>query len=158
MVKISTCCFTGLQKLPKEKIEQILTRFDYEVENLIKQGVTTFISAGMPGFDQLAASLIVAKKEMGKKIRLVFALACKNQDEFWNTEQKGLYTNLLGEADEVICVSEEYYSGCVEKRDRFMVDHSAYCICALIYPGGDILQTIRYAREKGLKIINVAAR
>lgn len=43
----------------------MVKRLDREVENLIGLGVTNFISGGALGFDQIAASLIVAKKEMG---------------------------------------------------------------------------------------------
>lgn len=65
MEKAKTCCFTGHRRLPKDKIEQIVIRLNQEVDNLISQGVTDFISGGALGFDQIAASLIVAKKEMG---------------------------------------------------------------------------------------------
>lgn len=80
-MKECTCCFTGHRKLPKEKIEQLIVALDREVDRLIGQGVTTFISGGALGFDQVAASLVIAKKEMGRDIRLVFALPCRNQDE-----------------------------------------------------------------------------
>lgn len=112
--KDKTCCFTGYRRLPKDKIEQIVIRLNQEVDNLISQGVTDFISGGALGFDQIAASLIVAKKEMGHNVRLIFALPCKNQDELWSAEQKRLYHSLLGEADEIIYVSEEYTDGCIK--------------------------------------------
>ena len=73
------CCFTGHRYLPPEKIEQIVMNLDREIEKLIGDGVTNFISGGALGFDQMAASLILAKKEMGKQIRLIFALPYKNQ-------------------------------------------------------------------------------
>ncbi|MEA4852858.1 MAG: hypothetical protein VB082_01130 [Christensenella sp.] len=84
--KNQTCYFTGHRRLPQEKIEDILIRLNKEVDNLISQGVTDFISGRAIGFDQIAASLIVAKKEMGNDIRLVFALLCRNQDMLWSTE------------------------------------------------------------------------
>lgn len=156
MEKAIVCCFTGHRKLPKDKIEHIVKRLSQEIDNLISQGVTVFISGGALGFDQIAASLIIAKKEVGRDIRLVFALPCKNQDEFWNAEQKRLYRNLLAEADEIIYVSEEYADGCMKKRNRYMVDQSSYCICALLHPHSGTDQTVGYARQEGLKIINVA--
>ena len=110
-----TCCFIGCRKLPKEKLESIIKRLDGEVENLIHQGMTTFISGGAPGFDQIAAALVVAKKELGRDVRLIFALPCKNQDELQSDGQKRLYRDLLAEADEVIYVSEEYHAGCMKK-------------------------------------------
>lgn len=156
MVKMHKCCFAGQQKLPKGKIRSIIMRLDCEVENLIKQGVTTFISGGALGFDQVAASLILAKKEMGKKIRLVFVLPGKSQDEFWNAEQKKLYRNLLTEADELLYVSKGDHGDGIKERNCYMVDHSAYCICALRGSLRDVDNMIRYAREKGVRVINVA--
>ncbi len=156
MDKTSTCCFTGHWELPAKDIECILIRLNHGVEKLIEQGVTTFISGGRSGFDQIAASLIVAKKEMGGKIRLLFVLPCKNQDDFWGPEQKEFYHKLLPEADEVIYVSQEYRDDCIKKQKHYMIDRSAYCICAYFCPAGRTSQTIRYARKKGLKIINVA--
>lgn len=156
MDKASTCCFTGHRTLPKEKIEQIIIRLDQEVENLINIGVTDFILGGALGFDQIAASLIIAKREMGRKVRLIFALPCKNQEQLWTNEQKQLYHNILAEADEIVYVSEEYANSCMKKRNRYMVDHSAYCICALLRQMSGTNQTVRYARQKGLMVRNVA--
>lgn len=155
-MKSKTCCFSGHRKLPKDKIEEIVRRLNREIDSLISQGVTDFISGGALGFDQIAVSLIIAKKEMGWDIRLIFVLLCKNQDEHWDTKQRELYHNLLAEADEVNYVTEEYHNGCMKKRNRYMVDHSVYCICALLHPLSVTDQTVRYARLKGLCVINVA--
>lgn len=156
MEKSKTCCFAGNGSLSKEKIEQLLIRLNQEIDYLINQGITNFISGGSLGFDQIAASMIIAKKEMGKNIRLIFALPYKNQDEFWGTAQKMLYLGLLWEADEIIYVSEEYAYGCMKKRNRYMVDSSEYCICAKHFPIGRTAQTVRYARQSGIKVVNVA--
>lgn len=155
-MKFKTCCFSGHRKLPSNKIEQIVKRLNREIDCLISQGVTDFISVGALGFDQLAASLIIAKKEMGQDIRLIFTLPCKNQDELWNAEQKNLYRNLIAEADEVIYVSEEYHDGCMKKCNRYMVNRSLFCICAQLHTFSGTNQTVKYARLKGLRIINVA--
>jgi len=156
MEKLSTCCFTGHRKIPANKIQHIIERLDQEIDNLINQGVTNFISGGAVGFDQVAASLLVAKKEMGKDIRLIFALPCKNQDKLWNTDQKKLYHDLLAKADEVIYISEkEYYDGCMKERNYYMVDQSAHCICALANSRSGTAQTVRYAMQEGLNVINL---
>ena len=154
MIK-STCCFTGHRHLPANRIEKIVINLDREIENLIANGVTVFISGGAIGFDQIAASLIIAKKEMGRSIRLIFALPCKNQEAGWNEKQKELYNGLLGEADEIIYVSESYDPFCMKRRNQYMVEHSAYCICALLHEKSGTGQTVRLARKKGLRVINV---
>ncbi len=150
-----TCCFTGHRVLPEEKIEQIKERLDREVDILAAQGVTNFISGGALGFDQMAASVIIAKKHAGKNVRLLFALPCKNQDKYWSPDQRRYYRRLLVEADEIVNVSENYTDGCMEKRNRYMVDRSAFCICACSFWRSGTGQTVRYAKQNGLTIINV---
>lgn len=152
----TTCCFSGHRKLPINKIEHIVRRLSIEVDALVRQGVTDFIVGGALGFDQISASLIATKKEMGASIRLIFALPCHNQDAQWSSEQKRLYRALLMEADEVRYVSEEYSSDCMKKCNDYMVENSGCCICALLKDRSGTAQTVRYAREKGLRIINVA--
>lgn len=156
MERARTCCFTGHRRLSKEKIGSILLRLNQAVDTLIAQGITDFISGGALGFDQMAASLVIAKKAIGNPLRLIFALPCKNQDEFWSADQKKLYCDLLAEADEVIYVSEAYTRGCMKKRNRFMVDRSAYCICAWLHPLSGSDQTIGYAGQRGTTVIHTA--
>lgn len=155
MEREHTCCFTGCRKLPNDKIEAAVRRLDYTVESLIAHGVRRFISGGTLGFDMIAASLIIAKKEMGKGIQLVFALPYRNQEEKWDVKQKKLYYDVLAEANEVIYVSEEYHDGCIGKRNRYMVDHSAYCVCAILHSKYDTDRTVRYANKRGIKVISV---
>ena len=45
-MKNKTCCFTGHRKLPAKKMQSIIFKLNSEVERLIQEGVTTFISGG----------------------------------------------------------------------------------------------------------------
>ncbi len=155
-MKNKTCCFTGHRKLPNYKIEGIVKRLNNEVDNLINQGVTDFISGGALGFDLVAASLIIAKKEMGKPIRLIFALPCPNHDVRWSEGEKQLLCNLIAEADEIVYVSEIFSDDCMKLRNQYMVNRSAYCICALLHKRSGTSQTVNFANKSGLQVINVA--
>lgn len=101
-----TCCFIGNRNLPVKNIQRILLDLDREIDHCISNGVSTFICGGTLGFDQIAASFIIAKKELGKKIRLIFLLPCKNQDSLWNTEERKFLKELLSEADNIIYITE----------------------------------------------------
>ena len=151
-----TCCFTGHRKLPAKKIESIIFRLNNEVERLIQEGVTTFISGGALGFDQIAASLIASKKEMEIDIQLVMALPCRGQEDFWPEKEKEIYRWLLSVADDVKYISETYSNDCMKKRNEYMVKQSDYCVCALINKRSGTGQTVRYAKQKQRQIINVA--
>ncbi len=153
--KPRTCCFSGHRRLPQDRLGSIIRQLEEAVNTLISQGVTHFISGGALGFDQLAAMLIVAKRERGHNVRLILALPCKNQDALWAEEQKELYRYLLEKADEIVCVSEHYAPDCMKKRNYYMVDRSDYCICAWLYPRSGTGQTVAYAQQKGIKVINI---
>jgi len=155
-MKSTTACFSGHRVLSQKKIEKIVKRLDEAVDQLIQQGVTDFLCGGAVGFDHICASMIITKKQQGADIRLLFALPCRNQDEKWTDRQKQLYRSLLGEADAVHYVSEEYTPDCMKKRNYYMVDSSAYCICAMTKDISGTGQTVRYAQQQGLQIMNVA--
>ncbi len=157
MIK-KTCCFTGHRLLPQKKIQPICIRLNEEIEKLIEAGVDTFISGGALGFDQMAGALIASIKEMGTRpnIKLIMVLPCRDQEKLWTDKQKEEYGYLLESADEVVYISEQYIHDCMKKRNYYMVEHSAFCICALLKNNSGTGQTVRYAESKNLNIINVA--
>ena len=155
-MKEKTCCFTGHRNMSLFNLKSILERLSDEIDNLYNQGITNFVLGGAVGFDYIAATRIIKKRYTCKSIRLILVLPCKDQDKLWHEEDKALYSFLLESADDIIYVSDKYYSGCMKKRNYRMVEMSAYCICALINNRSGTAQTVRRAKQKGLKIINVA--
>ena len=55
-------------------------------------------------------------------------------------------------------ISEEYYPGCMQKRNLFLVDHADVCICYLRQCRGGTWNTVSSAYDRGLKIDNLALR
>ena len=155
MKKTDTCCFFGSRTLPEKQIEQIVRRLDSEIECLIRRGVTRFISGGTFGFDMIAASLIITKKELDNKIELTLILPSKSQERAWSQKQQILFQHLLKEADKVHILSDAYYDGCVKKRNQYMVNQSDYCICAFVAPWHGAEKIIKYAQQKGVQIVSV---
>ena len=82
-------------------------------------------------------------------------LPCRDQDKCWTDKQKKHHQYLTDSADEVISLTEKFYAGCIKKRNFYMVDRSAYCICALIKQMSVTGQTVRYAQKQKLCVINV---
>ena len=60
-------------------------------------------------------------------------------------------------ADKVVFTSEQYYNGCMQKRNRHMVDSSSLCICYLTKNTGGTAYTVNYAERHGLKTVNVSS-
>ena len=86
-------------------------------------------------------------------------------DEFWalwneavplTAEDIEEYNRIMKAADKVVYTSQDYYSGCMHKRNRHLVDNSSRCICFLNEKTGGTFYTVNYASEHGLTIFNIA--
>lgn len=150
-----TCCFVGERNLQVKKIETTIKRLNEEIEKLIHQGVTDFISCGALGFDAIAATLVIAKKQAGYQVKLILALPCIGHNNYWTSEQIKLYEYIKSEADEIFYISEEFSHDYIKNRNRFMINHSTCCISYLTQNKGSAFRTISYARKNGIKVIDL---
>ena len=151
------CCFTGHRQIPQNLVPILKQRIKDGIEYLYSNmGVTTYYAGGALGFDSLAAEAVIEQRRERGDVRLVIVVPCRNQDARWSAADRARYERIKREADEVICLAEHYFDGCMHQRNRYMVDHSAYCICYLTEQRGGTAYTVQYARERGLRIFNLA--
>ena len=122
----------------------------------IEQGYRYFGCGGALGFDTLAAQTVLRLREIYPEIRLILVLPCRDQTRGWKQADVAEYDRIMKAADKVTYTSEQYYSGCMHKRNRHLVDNSSLCICYLTEQSGGTAYSVNYARSQGLKIINVA--
>ena len=122
----------------------------------IEQGYRYFGCGGALGFDTLAAQTVLRLREIYPEIRLILVLPCRDQTRGWKQADVAEYERIMKAADKVTYTSEQYYSGCMHKRNRHLVDNSSLCICYLTEQSGGTAYTVNYARSQGLSIINVA--
>lgn len=152
-----SCCFSGHRKIPIEAKNTLTRRLKDGVTYLNENmGITTFYAGGALGFDALAAEAVLSCRKSNPAIRLVVVIPCKTQAARWSVEDVARYEHIKMDADEVICLSDHYYSGCMHERNRYMVDRSNVCICYLTESTGGTAYTVQYARQKGLQIFNLA--
>lgn len=152
----NTCCFSGHRIVKSEDIDNIINNLDRILETLYNNGITNFISGGALGFDTLAAESVIKLRSQYSDIKLILALPCKDQASKWNKIQKTQYTKLLGSADEVVYVSDNYTPECMHKRNRFMVDNSSVIIVYILSMSSGTAYTTNYALDSGhCRIINV---
>lgn len=153
---ISSCCFTGHRNISSFERTRIQEQLESEIVQLIHQGVYGFFCGGALGFDTLAALAVLKIREIYTHIKLIMVLPCRDQAERWSDRNRGIYDRILNEADEVIYTAEHYYNGCMLRRNRRLVDSSDVCICYLAKTSGGTAYTIAYAKERGLRVINLA--
>ena len=153
--KCRTAGFTGHRELPAEYLPEISKRLEDTLVALIEQGYCYFGAGGALGFDTLAAQAVLRLRERYLQIRLILVLPCLNQTRGWPQADIDTYEEIKRCADKVTYTSEHYFRGCMQKRNRHLVDNSRVCICYLTKPTGGTAYTVNYARS-GLRIINIA--
>ena len=155
-IKEKTCCFTGHRLIPNAEIPCIKEKLKETVRGLITQGVIYFGAGGALGFDTLAAQTVLDLKEEYPHIKLILVLPCVNQTKGWKQSDIDMYEFIKSKCDKFVYTSEDYYDGCMLKRNRHLVDNSSYCVCYLKQKRGGTAYTYNYAVKQGLKVINIA--
>lgn len=150
------CCFTGHRKIPAGMHVLLADRVETAVLSLYHRGVTTFYAGGAFGFDLLASVTLLNLKSIHPDLSLLLALPCRDHDAQWNDDDRDVMKRVTSRADGVVYVSEDYSSGCMMKRNRYMVDRSLYCLCYLTEEKGGTASTVRYAEKKNRIVENLA--
>lgn len=154
-MKELTCCFTGHRIISKEDMPFIKDRIKKEAEALINKGILYFGAGGALGFDMYAAEAVLELRNKYPGIRLVLVLPSRDYDSLWSDSQRKRYSAIRESADKITYMEEKYKPGCMHKRNRHLVDHSSVCIAYIRKEKGGTYYTVKYAKEHGLKIINI---
>ena len=155
-MKNQTCCFTGHRKIPLDQLESVTQRLRDAVIASIKDGYLYFGAGGALGFDTLAAQTVLDLKKDYPQIKLILVLPCKTQTRGWKQEDIEEYNRIMKAADKVVYTSQDYYNGCMHKRNRHLVDNSSLCICYLNSNTGGTAYTVDYAISVGCRVSNIA--
>ncbi len=155
-MKQQTVCFTGHREISPAHRLIINLRLRETVENLIEEGYTRFVAGGALGFDTLAAQTVLAMKKRYPHVRLALILPCRDQADRWSENSRRMYAAILERADEVIYTADLYSRGCMQLRNRRLVDESAVCVAYLNKSAGGTAYTVRYAEQQGLAVLNLA--
>ncbi len=163
-ISVKKCCFTGYRpaKLPFDV--NIKNKAYNDFENLIADGIlklanencTVFYTGMAMGFDMLCAeSVLLLKKVYKKPLKLICAIPFEGQGEAFSDAWKKRYYNILSECDEVVFLSDSYYKGCYQKRNKFMVDNSDYVMTWFDGKAGGTKNTVDYALKHNKFILNL---
>lgn len=156
-----TCCFTGhrSQKLPwgfnenDIRYKHMINELSIEIKKAILDGYDTFICGMAIGFDMACAETVLLLKESYDQIKLVCAVPCKGQEKVWSVNHQKRYHKILEKADKIRCVYEKYEDGCMQERNKFMINSSSLVLALFNGKPGGTKQTIEYAKKLGKKII-----
>ena len=126
--KVKSCVFTGHRDLMDGFSMQLLRK---GIEIAIEEGCTIFYNGMAMGFDLLAAEELLKQKKKHPNLKLISCIPCYGQEKYFTDKDKKRYAKILKKADEKILLSETYYNGCMQVRDKYMAERAdmmiAYC-------------------------------
>lgn len=158
-----SCCFSGHRpgKLPwgnreddarclclKERLyDAILTAYD--------EGYRHFICGMAQGCDLYFCEAVLRLREEHPEMSLEAAIPCPTQADGWSRAQRERYQRLLAQCDYETMVQEAYTPDCMQRRNRYMVDHASLLIAMHDGVPGGTRRTIEYAMRRGLDIVDI---
>ena len=150
-----TCCLTGHRELPwgTFTLKQRLIR---AVTGRVEAGICYFGVGGAVGFDMLAAEVLMELRDTRfPQIRVIVVEPFEGYTSHWTEDQCARRQELLPRYDKRVCLSSMDSRAAYLARDRYLVDHSAHCICYCNQATGGTAYTVRYALRKGLSVENL---
>ena len=153
MERSRVCCFTGHREIPEGIAPFLRAQIRAQVQQLNREGYDTFLCGGALGFDTLAAETVLEEKQAGLPVRLALALPCRDQHLRWSRQNQQRYLSILAAADEAVFLNEQYCPGCMQQRNRYLVEHSSRCIAYCVRDSGGTAYTVNHCRRKHVPVL-----
>lgn len=162
MTRETTCCFTGHRpgRLPwgmdegDPRCTALKVRLTGAVAHAYGQGYRHFICGMAQGTDQYFCQAVLALRSRHPEITVEAAVPFAGQANRWPEEAQQRYRLLLDQCDFETVVQHHYTVGCMDRRNRYMVDRASLLIA--VYDGlarGGTCSTLAYARRQSLPVI-----
>ena len=160
MERESTCCFTGHRpdKLPwgtdesDPRCAALKRRLEEALERAYQSGMRHYICGMARGTDLYFAQEVLNLRRRHPNVTLEAARPCESQSDSWPKEERERYQSILDQCDYETLIQHQYSRGCMQRRNRYMVDRSALVLS--VYngePKGGTAQTLLYAIRQGVK-------
>jgi len=149
-------CFTGHRFLPRPDVPLLRALLRESILEAYTLGFRTFYCGAALGFDLLAGQEVLALRPSCPGLRLALVIPCEDQNRYWPEAESIAWRQLKQAADQVIVKSPVYYAGCMQVRNRYMVDHSRLCICYQEHFSGGAFSTVRYAQRNQVPVLNLS--
>ena len=152
-----TCCFTGHRPagMPwgSNEMDSRCLELKYQLakrlEKAYEAGYRHFICGMAQGADLYFAEAVLAMKEHHPEISLEAAVPCRDQAKSWDRAQQERREHILSLCDKATVLQESYSPGCMQRRNKYMVDSSSRVISAFSGSTGGTMSTLLYATRQG---------
>lgn len=158
-----SCCFSGHRptKLPwgsnerDERCVALKARLRDVMEMAYAEGYRHFICGMAQGCDTYFCELALELREKYGDISVEAAIPCPTQASRWPEADRRRWQKLVEACDYETMVQESYSADCMQRRNRYMVDHAALLITVHDGCSGGTRRTIEYAMRRGLEIVDI---
>ena len=105
------------------------------------------------GVDLYACEAVLQLREKYRDVTVEAAIPCPSQPEGWPEEEQRRWHDLVDRCDYETVVQDHYDAGCMQRRNRYMVDHAAMLIAVHDGQSGGTRRTIEYALRRRLDVV-----
>lgn len=159
----SACCFTGHRpgKLPWGYDEEaagclaLKRRIADAVETAYEEGYRHFLCGMALGCDLYFCECVLDLRARYPDVTVEAAIPCPSQADAWPAKQRVRYAALVAACDFETMVSQRYTASCMQRRDRYMVDHASLLIAAFDGTPGGTRYTVEYALRRGIQVVDL---
>ena len=160
IIRDETACLTGHRpkSLPwgYNETKDNCIRFKNDLfetfNGAIKYGLKTFLVGMAEGFDMIGAETLLKIRDQNKNIKVIAVIPCIGQEKGWSDSQQTRYHNIIQQCDDSIILYDKYTKNCMNDRNKYMVEHSSVVIACYNGKPSGTSNTIKFAKENGLKI------
>lgn len=118
-------------------------------------GYRHFICGMAQGCDLYFCELALALRQRHGDVSVEAAIPCPTQADGWPRAQQERYRRLVAACDYETLVQSSYSPGCMQRRNRYMVDHAALLLAVHDGQPGGTRRTMEYAMRRGLQIVDI---
>ena len=157
-----TCCFSGHRppRLPwggqedDPRCLELKARLARALTEAYHEGYRHFLCGMAQGTDLYFCQAVLDLRRTHPEVTLEAAIPFTGQADRWPEADRRRRQTLLDQCDLETVVQHTYSPGCMNRRNRYMVDRSSLLIA--IYDGipqGGTLNTLAYAMRKGVRTV-----
>ncbi len=150
-VPLRVCAFTGHREMEEAQVKTL----ESTLISLINDGVEEFLCGMAKGFDLYAASCVLNLKKKYPHIKLIACVPFYGQEKSYSQKDKLLYVKVLKNCNEIFYLSDRYYQGCMQNRNRYMADKADVLVAYLKKDVGGTAYTVKYFLKKNKRVIYI---
>lgn len=158
-----SCCFSGHRpaKLPwgededDSRCRALKARLRDALDAAYEAGYRHFICGMAQGCDLYFCELALALRQRHGDVSVEAAIPCPTQADGWPRPQQERYRRLVAACDYETLVQSSYSPGCMQRRNRYMVDHASMLLAVHDGQPGGTRRTMEYAMRRGLQIVDI---